>query len=502
MTNNHQLLYRLAELMLKKQQHILPLDDLFEDEKIGSFVRSIQIDSPYQQLIFEGVLTETIKEERVMVTYTVEGYFHYVLGEVIEQQTLGKEAEELKNLLEKNKLRGITEGVEQCLVRDVEKNDLSRLMWLIDEGGKALEATSYPLAQAFLKIAQKKVLSYLLENPTANDWQVIRNARSILIKGQKNETVSSIDGLVAQSKKLKNQIDSLLLSNKEEDYIKSIKLIGIYSDINALDEAKLAYSSLIEKLGNSDYKETLANAYELLGESEYKRAGQAGYEIAMETLTKALEIRESDQYFDKKKLKTTYRLLSFTYLSLGLQVIKSNEFLNKTKKILLEDNSESKELAEINLYLGLTSFWRGLKGIGRWGNADPELLVGVKKDLFEQAEDYFSLSYIFYDKFLGKTHPETLKSIHYLQENFYALGRYEKAIPWLKKYVEAIPFIDKKHTNNYYFYCLIVSLEEHAKELAQKDQELAKKNIAEAMHYAEKYHNQKDNEIRLRLKKI
>ena len=129
----------------------MPLDDLFEDEEIGAFVRSIQIDSPYQQLIFEGVLTETIKEERIMVTFTVEGYFHYVLGEVIEQQSESKGAEALKELLENNQLRGITEGVEQCLVRDVEKNDLSRLMWLIDEGGKALEASAYPLAQAFLK---------------------------------------------------------------------------------------------------------------------------------------------------------------------------------------------------------------------------------------------------------------------------------------------------------------------------------------------------------------
>ena len=105
MTNNHLLIYRLAELMLEKQQHILPLDDLFEDEQIGSFVRSIQIDSPYQQLIFEGVLTETIKDEKVMVSFTVEGYFHYVLGEVIEKQTKGKGAEALKELIENNQLR-------------------------------------------------------------------------------------------------------------------------------------------------------------------------------------------------------------------------------------------------------------------------------------------------------------------------------------------------------------------------------------------------------------
>jgi len=192
MTNNNLLLYRLGDLMLEKQQHILALDDLFEDEQIGAFVRSIQIDSPYQQLIFEGVLTETIKEERIMVTFTVEGYFHYVLGEVIEKQTLDKGPVALKELLENNKLRGIVEGVEQCLVRDVEKNDLSRLMWLIDEGGKALEITSYPLAQAFLMIDHKIVLSYLLENPTENDLVVILKAIYNLEIAQKNKCLLSI----------------------------------------------------------------------------------------------------------------------------------------------------------------------------------------------------------------------------------------------------------------------------------------------------------------------
>jgi hypothetical protein len=502
MTNNQLLLNLLAELMLEKQQHIIALDDLFEDEQIGAFVRSIQIDSPYQQLIFEGVLSETIKEERVMVTFTVEGYFHYILGEVIEQKSEGKGAEALKELLENNQLRGITEGVEQCLVRDVEKNDLSRIMWLIDDGGKALEASAYPLAQAFLKINPKKVLSNLLENPTANDWQVIRNARTILIKSQKNETISTIDGLIAQSKKLKVQIESLLKSNNENDYIKSIELIGIYSDINALDEAKLAYSSLVEKLVDSNYRELLANAYEHLGESEYKRAGQAGYKLSMDVLNKALEIRESDKFYDKNKLKKTYRLLSFTYRSLGLQIKKSNEFLSKEKLILLKENSESKELAEINLNFGINCLWRGLVGIGRWGNARPELLVGVKKDLFEQAEEYLNESYKYFEKYLGKSHPRSLESIHYLQENFYALGRYENAIPWLKKYVEIIRFINNNHNSKYIFYSLVISLEECAKQLAESDRELSKKYISEALHYAEKYHNEKDHEITLRLKKL
>ena len=189
MTNNHLLIYRLAELMLEKQKHILLLDDLFEDNQIGSFVKSIQIDSPYQQLIFEGVLTETIKEDQLMVSFTVEGYFHYVLGEVIEKRSEGKQVEYLIELLETNKLRGAKEGVEQCLLRDVEKNDLKRLMWLIDHGDKALEACVYPLAQAFLMVQEKtdsdqdeeenskkqikRVLFELLAEPSEFDIEVL-----------------------------------------------------------------------------------------------------------------------------------------------------------------------------------------------------------------------------------------------------------------------------------------------------------------------------------------
>lgn len=80
LTANHHLVYRLAELMLQQQQHALLVDVLFDDEQIGEFVKSIQIDSPYQQLLLDGVCTESIREEQLYVSFTTEGYFHYVLG--------------------------------------------------------------------------------------------------------------------------------------------------------------------------------------------------------------------------------------------------------------------------------------------------------------------------------------------------------------------------------------------------------------------------------------
>ena len=70
MTSNQLLLYRIAVLMLEHELHILPVDLLFDDSQIGDFVKSIQIDSPYQQMLLEGVLTESVREEKLFVSFT------------------------------------------------------------------------------------------------------------------------------------------------------------------------------------------------------------------------------------------------------------------------------------------------------------------------------------------------------------------------------------------------------------------------------------------------
>ena len=149
MTDNHKLLFRLAELMLQHEQNILPVDLLFDDGQIGDFVKSIQIDSPYQQMLLEGVLTESVRDEKLYVSFTVEGYFHYVLGEVIYTKSEGKSAEYLKETIEYNTLNGAKEGVEQCLIRDVQKDDFKRLIYLIDADEKFYNICVYPILISF-----------------------------------------------------------------------------------------------------------------------------------------------------------------------------------------------------------------------------------------------------------------------------------------------------------------------------------------------------------------
>jgi tetratricopeptide (TPR) repeat protein len=260
MTGNHLLLYRLAELMLEHEQQLLPVDLLFDDEQIGDFAKSIQIDSPYQQMLFEGVLTESVRDEKLYVSFTVEGYFHYVLGEVIYNRTEGLGAEALKQIIEKNKLNGAMEGVEQCLIRDVHKDDLTRLMWLIDQGGEVLDLSVVPLASSFInfysesknKISKEEavfkrvrfILKHLYNSPTVNDDLVLFKCIDYLKLKYSGVQLDAIQ----------SSLDIIVQSTFTEKNI--LVLLKLFPWIRELNKKKY-YVSFLEKLSSekclSDY---------------------------------------------------------------------------------------------------------------------------------------------------------------------------------------------------------------------------------------------------------
>jgi len=206
------MLYRLAELMFEHEQHMLPVDLLFDDAQIGDFVKSIQVDSPYQQMLLEGVLTESVLEEKLVVSFTVEGYFHYVLGEVIYKRTQGLGAEALKQIVEENKLNGAKEGVEQCLLRDVQKDEMNRLIWLIDSCDSHLSLFTLPLSNVFLVAGFQnnstelftEIIKNLLKNKTENDLILLENVMGFFIKSQRHHFYMSLALCIFETKLPKN----------------------------------------------------------------------------------------------------------------------------------------------------------------------------------------------------------------------------------------------------------------------------------------------------------
>jgi tetratricopeptide (TPR) repeat protein len=199
MTGNHLLLYRLAELMLEHEQHILPVDLLFDDEQIGDFVKSIQIDSPYQQMLLEGVLTESVKDEKLFVSFTVEGYFHYVLGEVIHNRTEGSDAESLKQIVEENNLNGAKEGVEQCLIRDMHKSAWDRTLNLIAFGSEIVNWCIVPFTKALLIAKSKTRTKRANERALFNHVELML---SMLFKRQTPQLIKLLEESIKQLQSL------------------------------------------------------------------------------------------------------------------------------------------------------------------------------------------------------------------------------------------------------------------------------------------------------------
>jgi tetratricopeptide (TPR) repeat protein len=295
MTSNHLLLYRLAELMLEHEQHILPVDLLFDDEQIGDFVKSIQIDSPYQQMLFEGVLTESVREEKLFVSFTVEGYFHYVLGEVVYSQTKGKAPEALKQIVEENKLNGAKEGVEQCLIRDVLADDLTRLMWLIDEGKEKLELCVFALLYFLKSNGAKKMIEKLLESPTENDWIALNKLDTQLTKLQLH---------ILRNEFLVDVMNFNLLNSKHSIWL-GLKAFSIFDN-----EVALNY---LNKIDNSKLEDDEDFLYELGSlEDKYGR-----YDKALYYFLKSLKIRIKQQGSESLDVASTYCAVGVVYKNKG-----------------------------------------------------------------------------------------------------------------------------------------------------------------------------------------
>ena len=132
MSQKEKLLYRLVELMLEKQQTFLLLDELYEDEIVGSYFRNIQIDSPFQQLIFDGVLSQYSLGGELVVNITVESYYYNLLGKVLQKDQRFLTPKSLIQLVNSNKLKGLKSGVSYLLSFDVELGNFDRITEMID----------------------------------------------------------------------------------------------------------------------------------------------------------------------------------------------------------------------------------------------------------------------------------------------------------------------------------------------------------------------------------
>ena len=452
MTDNHLLLYRLAELMLEHEQHVLPVDLLFDDEQIGDFVKIIQIDSPYQQMLFEGVLTETVRDEKLYVSFTVEGYFHYLLGEVIDQLTNEHEPKALLDLLVYNQLNGIREGLEQCLIRDVQNNDLSRLMWLIDSKGETNDISALPLAYSFssfrgsiksqeeyqeaIDLQINKVLNELLLNPTTEDINALTESLQILEKVQKNQIVTLL------YKQINERIKPNLL-NKAVLFLKTIQHIHHSQRKNNLDRViKLSINEETELV--SDFYHEIAEQFGFISE----------YDKAIEYYEKSLAIDLKVHGDQHSSAWESYNNLGIVWSKKG-EYDKAKECYEKSLAINLKVHGNQHHSTGLS-YNNLAIVWYEKceydKAIEYYekslairlkvhGDQHPSAgesynnlgIVWKNKGEYDKAIEYYEKSLAINLKVHGDQHPSIGRSYNNLGEVWYEKGEYDKAIEYYEK---------------------------------------------------------------------
>jgi tetratricopeptide (TPR) repeat protein len=317
MTSNHLLLYRLAELMLEHEQHILPVDLLFDDEQIGDFVKSIQIDSPYQQMFLDGVLTESVRDEKLYVSFTVEGYFHYLLGEVISNLMSNNNAKYLFQKTINSQLVGAKSGLEQYFIKCARTGEDSIIYDFIDLHPDSLSLIVKPLASLIVFNKHQFVLDNLFKEYSENDINVLIEVLEYLYKKIPAAHIKLQNELLKY--KFLTQIDKFKKSYIEalnNSFIESID-IDVIDDISSND-TKLEFTinlekiKLYRKLNQPQLAENfisrnleLISSLESIGEREalklfydnisfyYAESGK--YSIALESSQKALSFSDENQ---------------------------------------------------------------------------------------------------------------------------------------------------------------------------------------------------------------
>jgi tetratricopeptide (TPR) repeat protein len=180
-------LVELAGFMISKNSLQVSLDELFDVPQLSDAVKNIQIDSPHQQLIRKGILSQFFQHNTLQVSFTMEASFHYVVSRNLN---LNLALKQFKN----NSFW--KESIKYFLWDKVANKDNLLLFELIDSEEFPNDLAVLALTQRITLFGAKDTLNHLFMNETKDDWDVLKQSFRFIKESRPKSTVEFADQIL------------------------------------------------------------------------------------------------------------------------------------------------------------------------------------------------------------------------------------------------------------------------------------------------------------------
>lgn len=454
-------LLALAAYLMEKSTLQVALDELFDKPELSAAVKNIQIDSPHQQLIRKGVLSQYFHEGVLQVSFTMEASFYYVVSRLINEK-------DIVDLINKNKIW--QEPIKYFLWGHAAKKEDNLLFDLIDDNKFPNELSALALSQYLILHGANATLNKLLQNPGEDDWLVLGQALEIVSKNRFNEEEKLATDILNFSKSAINAynqsflLDLLDKADKAsadsffKELVPTISIvtsaefaaIGAYltkygqhalakeyyeKGLTALANGDMLKGALLEKLSSvNKVLQNLKEAWSLLDNAEvfYKENNNYTKSVEARLLNGRGQVKEAwAMYNESMELyQKAYLINKALWGAFHGGTLNSLLYIGDIFNHLGNYNQALEKFTE---YLNLVNFSKVNASIevanafGRIGR------VWEIKGEHDKALNYYDKSLQIRLQYYGESHPNVATSYDRIGDIWYAKGHYDKAIDYYDK---------------------------------------------------------------------
>jgi tetratricopeptide (TPR) repeat protein len=428
-------LKNLSSEMIRRQQLHLTLDELFDHPILGSAVKNIQIDSPHQQLLRKGIISQYFIDDALQVSFTMEAALYFVAA-------LDINAAKFTSLpLDKRMWKDVGRFYIGQYVSSGKCSDL--FAW-IDNDNIPTEILVKGLAEFIIINGVASTLKQLLDSPTARDYKILEKAIDLLAENRPSE-----------KEKIATELLNELL--QYQDSLSRELKIRLMKDADKL-VADRASKDLIEEMHDFAWRELLGWAKYLSRFAHYREAEDVllkSLHLAVnETWEKRVDLLEETISVNRSLGKYKESLQHIDDWENGL---KKSDLLTEIKhaKINLAKGMSLIMLCRYNEAIECYEFAHNIfkKRLGEYSEFTIDSLIytgDVKNEMgkYNDALDIFTRGLDCYQNLFGESHPNIAVTLNRIGHIWETKGQYDQALKFFERDLKiSIDHYGESHPN-------------------------------------------------------